>query len=161
MKKNEIFDIIYVSTTKESQMKKKLMQLSLFVIVFTTVFLISFLCADKTKSVWEVVTEEQPCVYITIYGSKYHAFDCFYLKSRIARGLREARNNGYTLCSYCHGISNNTILIESTICKEIDNTKAATIQSVIIAFSTSVLYGVMCGFSKKLQEYYLIHRNFR
>lgn len=58
---------------------------------------------------YETTYETQPKVYVTDYGEKYHNTSCHYLLSRNAKGLTEARNAGYTACSYCHGTPSGTI----------------------------------------------------
>ena len=51
-------------------------------------------------------TVYEPRVYITETGSYYHSADCHYLRrSKIAIGLYQAKENGYSACSYCGGKS--------------------------------------------------------
>ena len=57
----------------------------------------------------------EPRVYVTTYGDKYHHRDCSYLLSVHAKGLYEAKKEGYTVCSRCGGQSNGTIEVEYQI----------------------------------------------
>lgn len=46
--------------------------------------------------------DDNPTVYITETGDKYHQEGCRYLsKSKIAISLEEAKAQGYTPCSVC------------------------------------------------------------
>ena len=53
----------------------------------------------------QITAEEirQPKVYITNTGNHYHGKDCHYLRSKIAIGLYQAKERGYSACSYCGG----------------------------------------------------------
>lgn len=77
--------------------------------------------------------ETQPRVYVTDYGEKYHNSSCHYLLSRNAKGLTEARNAGYTACSYCHGTPSGTIEVEHRERVEIDSTNRNIGYSIGIA----------------------------
>lgn len=48
-------------------------------------------------------TVREPKVYITQTGRHYHGKDCHYLRSKIAIGLYQAKERGYSACSYCGG----------------------------------------------------------
>lgn len=48
-------------------------------------------------------TVREPKVYITQTGNHYHSKDCHYLRSKIAIGLYQAQERGYSACSYCGG----------------------------------------------------------
>lgn len=48
-------------------------------------------------------TEKQPKVYITNTGNFYHSTNCHYLQSKIPIGLYDAKERGYSACSYCGG----------------------------------------------------------
>lgn len=59
---------------------------------------------------------EEPRVYITQTGSKYHSRNCSYLRtSAIPIGLYEAVNQGYTVCSVCGGQANGTITVNGYV----------------------------------------------
>ena len=46
----------------------------------------------------------QTIVYVTKTGSKYHTSSCHYLKhSKYSKTLSEAKEQGYTPCSFCYG----------------------------------------------------------
>ena len=48
-------------------------------------------------------TAREPKVYITNTGEFYHSKDCHYLQSKIPIGLYQAKERGYSACSYCGG----------------------------------------------------------
>ena len=57
---------------------------------------------------------EEPLVYVTRTGEKYHSSGCGYLwASSIPRGLNEAKKVGYTACSRCGGKASGTITINN------------------------------------------------
>lgn len=56
---------------------------------------------------------EEALVYVTKTGECYHAGWCHYLKSIIEIGLEEAKKAGYRACSYCHGSSTETIVVDN------------------------------------------------
>lgn len=57
---------------------------------------------------------EEPLVYITKTGDRYHSSSCGYLyASSIPRGLYQVKNEGYVACYRCGGKSNETIIINN------------------------------------------------
>ena len=60
-------------------------------------FNLSAVTVDADNTVYE------PRVYITKTGSYYHSADCHYLRSKIAIGLYQAKDGGYSACSHCGG----------------------------------------------------------
>lgn len=57
---------------------------------------------------------EEPLVYVTRTGEKYHSAGCGYLwASSFPRGLDEARKAGYTVCSRCGGKARGTITVNN------------------------------------------------
>lgn len=63
-----------------------------------------------------IFKHDEPLVYITRTGSKYHSESCGYLwASEIPIGQYEAENSGYTRCSKCGGQSNGTIAVNNYI----------------------------------------------
>lgn len=60
----------------------------------------------------EALKREEPRVYITETGNKYHSCDCGYLwASSIPIGWDEALDKGYTACSRCGGEFDGTIIV--------------------------------------------------
>ena len=83
-------------------MKRVMKHLIIVIPLFILCFFLIFSFADKTKTVSEKEVEYHPRVYVTTYGDKYHATDCYYLhSSKIAKSLTQAKSSGYTACSYC------------------------------------------------------------
>ena len=122
--------------------------LSILLIVFT----ISFVLEDKTSYEYTSTFEEQPPVYITEYGNCYHSSDCYYLsRSKIEKGLYEAKANGYRECSYCHGYSNSFIQVEIIKYYEAMDCTDAIVRSVIRALLiTPILYVIVLCIIRKI-----------
>ena len=58
--------------------------------------------ADVSEDAGNTDNSEDPTVYVTRTGKKYHRGSCSYLrKSRIPAKLSEAKRQGYTPCSRC------------------------------------------------------------
>lgn len=60
---------------------------------------------NKTNNQKNTATTQNKSVtvYITKTGSKYHKYNCSYLKhSRYSINLKDARSRGYTPCSRCY-----------------------------------------------------------
>ena len=73
-----------------------------FLATILAFFIFSFNLSAVTVNADNTVYE--PRVYITETGSYYHSADCHYLRrSKIAIGLYQAKENGYSACSYCGG----------------------------------------------------------
>lgn len=90
--------------------------------------------------------ETQPRVYVTNYGEKYHNTSCHYLQSRIAKGLTEARNAGYTACSYCHGTPSGTIEVGHQVRVEIPPEPTSVWSAVGTAAAVSVIPALIIGY---------------
>ena len=57
---------------------------------------------------------EEPLVYVTRTGEKYHSGGCGYLwASAIPQGLNQAKNAGYSACSRCGGKASGTIMVNN------------------------------------------------
>lgn len=91
-------------------MRKRLM---IALPIFLALFLISFAFAEKTRTKYHTIYEEQPCVFVTETGDCYHAYGCGYLRqSRIPQGLYQAKSRGYRRCSVCHGRAYGGVQVE-------------------------------------------------
>ncbi len=92
-------------------------QILLYVLICIPLFFSSLLilnCQGTTEIKYreEIEVKIEPRVYVTTYGEKYHHRSCSYLQSVHTKGLYEARKQGYTACSRCHGQSNGAIEVE-------------------------------------------------
>lgn len=57
---------------------------------------------------------DEPLVYITRTGKKYHNVDCNYLSaSAIPIGKFKAIDDGYTACLRCNGVDSGTIAVNN------------------------------------------------
>lgn len=55
---------------------------------------------------------EEPLVYVTSSGIKYHSADCGYLwSSAVPMGQYQAKRNGYTACLRCGGTPSGAITV--------------------------------------------------
>ena len=76
------------------------------------------ICVAVTAALTFVINislkHEEPLVYITRTGSKYHSRDCGYLwGSAIPIGMGDAIKSGYTVCSRCRGVAIGTITVNN------------------------------------------------
>ena len=119
-------------------MKKRLLVvIGCIPVIWLSVFVIVISFFPKYDTV--VYLHEEPLVFVTTYGKKYHEKECHYLKESIHPiGKEKAKKQGYTACSYCNGIAKGTILVEYTEIQKIDNTPSA----IIIASIVSIVFTV-------------------
>ncbi len=104
-----------------------------FLLIMLSISLIS--CKNTTTEI-----RNDPKVYITQYGTKYHSKDCFYLsQSKIAISRYKAIDDGYSACSYCKGKSTEYIQTEYVVETTNDNTGLI----VLIIVGSVVL--ITCG----------------
>lgn len=67
-----------------------------------------------TFAVNEAFSHEEPLVFITRTGSKYHSDGCGYLwASAIPIGQYEAVKDGYTPCSLCGGVPCGRVTVDN------------------------------------------------
>lgn len=122
-------------------MQRVFKHLIIIIPLLVACYFLIFFFSDKTKIVKHIEIEYQPLVYVTVSGKKYHSPDCYYLRSRISKGLREAQRQGYTACSYCYGESYETIEVKRQVSKIVDDTPATRKRSAISALiTTPILY---------------------
>ena len=116
--------------------KKIILYVGSWLILFAVLIYPVFLWINSTAEPayeYTYTYETQPKVYVTDYGEKYHNTSCHYLQSRNAKGLTEARNAGYTACSYCGGTPSGTIEVVQRHRVEKDSTNRNIGYSVGIA----------------------------
>lgn len=137
-------------------MKRVLKRLMIISLLFLTCFLIAFLSFDKTKTIMKTEIDYRPCVYVTLYGEKYHSPSCHYLHtSKTAKGLYDAQAEGYTVCSYCHGVPEGIVGVEKEKCVEVDNTFDLVTKSTFIGICITVFLfaqGDFFSFFEKRQK---------
>lgn len=93
-------------------MKKTLRHLAIILPIVLVVFFMTFAFEEKTRTEQRVFYEEQPLVYVTKTGECYHSYGCNYLsRSRIPKGLYEAKREGYQRCSICDGVAYGTVQV--------------------------------------------------
>lgn len=98
-------------------------------VLFLLSFLLMFVLLPKRKYQTADFYVEEPCVYVTKYGDRYHAFHCRYLRqSKIEKGLYYAMSNGYKAGSYCKGIPYGTIEVHYYRIEIKNRTDEVTIQ---------------------------------
>lgn len=88
--------------------KKTLIKVvSTIIICFTIIIALTF-------AINNIFKHEEPLVYVTRTGEKYHSSSCGYLwASSIPKGLNVAKKAGYTACSRCGGKASGTIIINN------------------------------------------------
>ncbi len=114
-------------------------------LLFSVSFSLMFLLTDKTEHYTVDTYVEEPCVYVTKYGDCYHSYDCHYLsQSMIEKGLYYALSQGYSACSYCGGISHETIEVNYGETRSKDITNAVAMKSLIFASVSVIIYTSIC-----------------
>lgn len=104
-----------------------------FLLIMLSISLIS--CKNTTTEI-----RNDPKVYITQYGTKYHSKDCFYLnQSKIAISRYKAIDDGYSACSYCKGKSTEYIQTEYVVKTNNDNT------GLIVLIIVGSMFLIACG----------------
>ena len=84
------------------------------IIIITIVALFIGIIVALTFAINIAFQHEEPLVYITRTGEKYHSEDCGYLwASSIPIGLYQAKQAGYTMCSRCGGKAIGTIIVNN------------------------------------------------
>ncbi len=95
----------------------------LAIFMFLVIFLISFGVSEKTQTEYITLEKAEPRVFVTKSGECYHSCYCHYLTSSARDiGLYKAISNGFRACSYCHGVSDETITVQYIQKYEKDNT---------------------------------------
>ena len=92
---------------------------------------------------YEIINENvaEPLVFVTTYGEKYHNKRCHYLKqSKHAKGKEKAISEGYTACSYCHGVSEQIIIVEYEKVTPINNTNKCLVVAFCMSFLTACIF---------------------
>lgn len=93
-------------------MKKTFRHLAIILPIVLVLFLASFALEERTRAEQRVFYEEQPLVYVTKTGECYHSYGCNYLsRSRIPKGLYQAKREGYRRCSVCDGVAYGTVQV--------------------------------------------------
>ena len=112
-----------------------------FALTFSAVFSLS----DKTEHEKTEYCAQEPRVYVTDHGERYHSFGCHYLsRSRNAKGLYKARSQGYRACSYCKGTPYGTIEVNYYKTEIKDITNEVAIKSIIVASVSVTIYAAVC-----------------
>jgi hypothetical protein len=110
----------------------------LILVFLLIIFSISLTSCKTTKT--EI--RNDPKVYITQYGTKYHSKDCFYLtQSKIAISRYKAIDNGYSACSYCKGKSSEYIQTEYIV--ETNSNNAGLIILIIVGSVSIIAFGII------------------
>lgn len=109
------------------------------IFVFLLIILsVSVISCSNTKT----ELRNDPKVYITQYGTKYHSKDCFYLtQSKIAISRYKAIDDGYSACSYCKGKSTEYIQTEYVV--ETNNANTGLIVLIIVGSVLLITYGII------------------
>ena len=113
-------------------------------------FSVLFFLFDKEAYRTVNTTVEEPRVYVTATGECYHTSSCHYLsRSKIARGLYEARSEGYRACSHCHGRAYGTITVTRTEQVKEDLTGEVAVKAALFASATVAVYALLCAYADR------------
>ncbi len=106
----------FYPTMKNKFFKWLLLYLTICIpLFFSSLLFLNCQGTTEIKYREEIEVKVEPRIYVTTYGEKYHSRDCSYLQSIHAKGLYEAKKQGYTACSRCGGKANGTIEVKHLI----------------------------------------------
>lgn len=124
--------------------------IALVLVIFALSFSLMFFFTDKTEYQTVSHSAKEPRIYVTKYGTRYHASECRYLRqSKIEKGLYDAKSDGYSACSYCEGIPCGTVEVRYYTTEAKTITKEVAIRSVLFACCTAVAYISVCVIQSK------------
>ncbi len=124
---------------------KVVKHIAIGLLLFSVSFSLVFFLTDKTEYHTVETAAREPRVYVTQYGECYHSSGCHYLnRSKIERGLYDARSEGYRACSYCKGRPSGTITVTYFEKEAKDTTGKVAVRSAVFASFTVVIYASKC-----------------
>lgn len=113
------------------------------IIIISIAALVIGIIVALTFAINMAFQHEEPLVYITRTGEKYHSKDCGYLwASAIPIGLNQAKQAGYTMCSRCGGKAIGTITV--------NNYGASFAISFLIILALAILFLII--YNKKVDN---------